>query len=314
MGAILQSAIETIRTEAGAIAGLEPLLDDDFEGAVRAILGCGGKVVVTGMGKSGIIGKKIAATLASTGTPSFFLHPGEAYHGDLGMIEPRDIVLAIANSGATDEVLRLIPFLKNRGNVLIGMTGKPGSLLASHSDYHLNIAVPSEACPMNLAPTSSTTAMLVMGDALAVALMRERGFTPEDYAVYHPGGSLGRRLLTRVGDVMRTDVPRISGDMPLGSVIIAISEARMGIAAVVEGERLLGVITDGDIRRAMARYGKAFFDKKASEIMSSGAKTIGPGELVSVAEEIMHRNRIHSLIVTGGDGRVEGVVEFFHVS
>ncbi|MCC8018431.1 MAG: KpsF/GutQ family sugar-phosphate isomerase [Rikenellaceae bacterium] len=313
MGTILQSAVETIRTEAGAIAGLETLLDDDFEGAVRAILGCGGKVVVTGMGKSGIIGKKIAATLASTGTPSFFLHPGEAYHGDLGMVEPRDIVLAIANSGTTDEVLRLIPFLKNRGNVLIGMTGKPGSLLASHSDYHLNIAVPAEACPMNLAPTSSTTAMLVMGDALAVALMRERGFTPEDYAVYHPGGSLGRRLLTRVGDVMRTDVPRISGDMPLASVIIAISEARMGIAAVVEGDRLLGVITDGDIRRAMARYESAFFDKKASEIMSAGARTIGPGELVSVAEEIMHRNRIHSLIVVDSGGRVEGVVEFFHV-
>lgn len=313
MGTILQSAVETIRTEAGAIAGLETLLDDDFEGAVRAILGCGGKVVVTGMGKSGIIGKKIAATLASTGTPSFFLHPGEAYHGDLGMVEPRDIVLAIANSGTTDEVLRLIPFLKNRGNVLIGMTGKPGSLLASHSDYHLNIAVPAEACPMNLAPTSSTTAMLVMGDALAVALMRERGFTPEDYAVYHPGGSLGRRLLTRVGDVMRTDVPRILGDMPLASVIIAISEARMGIAAVVEGDRLLGVITDGDIRRAMARYESAFFDKKASEIMSAGARTIGPGELVSVAEEIMHRNRIHSLIVVDSGGRVEGVVEFFHV-
>lgn len=314
MESIRQSAIDTIRTEAAAIAGLEGLLTDDFERAVRAVMECRGKVIVTGMGKSGIVGKKIAATLASTGTPSFFLHPGEAYHGDLGMIEPADIVLAIANSGATDEVLRLIPFIKNRGNILIGMTGRPDSLLAKHSDYHLNIAVPAEACPMNLAPTSSTTAMLVMGDALAVALMNERKFTPEDYAVYHPGGSLGRRLLTRVGDVMREDVPRIGGDMPLASVIIAISEARMGIAAVVEEDKLKGVITDGDIRRAMARYGSGFFDKKASEIMSAGPKTISSTELVSVAEEIMHRNRIHSLIVTGEDGRVEGVVEFFHVS
>ncbi|MCD7969586.1 MAG: KpsF/GutQ family sugar-phosphate isomerase [Alistipes sp.] len=314
MGDIKQSALNTINTEAEAVRGLAALLTEDFEQAVRAILACGGKVIVTGMGKSGIVGKKIAATLASTGTPSFFLHPGEAYHGDLGMIEPHDIVLALANSGATDEVLKLIPFLKSRGNTIIAMTGKPESLLAKHADYHINVSVPAEACPMNLAPTSSTTAMLVMGDALAVALMQERNFSPEEYAVFHPGGSLGRRLLTRVSDVMRRDVPRIPGDMPLGQVIIAISEARMGIAAVMDGERLAGVITDGDIRRAMAKYESGFFGRKAEQIMTPDPKTIGPGELVSVAEEIMHKNRIHSLIVSNGDGSVEGVVEFFHVS
>lgn len=314
MSDIVQSAIDTIRVEAEAVAQLEKLLTDDFERAVRAIFDCKGKVVVTGMGKSGLIGRKIAATFASTGTPSFFLHPGEAYHGDLGMIEPQDIVLAITNSGQTDEVLRLVPFLKHRGNVLIAMTGNPGSMLARHADYHLNIAVDKEACPMNLAPTSSTTAELVMGDALAVALIRHRGFHEEDYAVFHPGGSLGRRLLTRVGDVMRSDVPRIPPAMPLGEVIIAISAARLGIAAVVDGDELLGVITDGDIRRAMAKYQSDFFSVPASEIMSGNPKTIRADQKVREAESIMHRNRIHSLIVTDRDGKVEGVVEFFNLS
>lgn len=314
MSKIRKHASETILLEAKAIGNLVNLLTEDFDSSVRAILACEGKVIVTGMGKSGIIGRKIAATLASTGTPSFFLHPGEAYHGDLGMIEPKDIVLAITNSGQTDEILKLIPFIKNRGNLLIAMTGNPESLLAKNADYHLDISVPSEACPMNLAPTSSTTAMLVMGDALAVALMDERGFKPEDFAIYHPGGTLGRRLLTRVSDVMRHDIPCIEGVTPLGDVIIAISEARLGIAAVTENGKLKGVITDGDIRRAMARYKSDFFDKKASEIMSPNPKTISPEERVKVAEEIMHRNRIHSLIVTGKDGEVEGVMEFFNVS
>lgn len=314
MSDIKKHASETILLEAKAIENLVTLLTDDFDNAVKAILSCEGKVIVTGMGKSGIIGRKIAATLASTGTPAFFLHPGEAYHGDLGMIEPKDIVLAITNSGQTDEVLKLIPFIKSRGNMLIAMTGNPGSLLAKNADLHLNIAVPSEACPMNLAPTSSTTAMLVMGDALAVALMDERDFKPEDFAVYHPGGSLGRRLLTRVSDVMRCDIPTISENTPLGDVIIAISEARLGIAAVTYEGKLLGVITDGDIRRAMAKYKSDFFDKKAKEIMSGNPKTISPDERVSTAEKIMHENRIHSIIVTNKDGIVEGVVEYFNVS
>ena len=198
---IKQYAIDTFEAEAAAVRNLSNLLTDDFAKAVEAILKCTGKVVVTGMGKSGIIGKKIAATLASTGTPSFFLHPGEAYHGDLGMISSNDIVLAIANSGQTDEILRLIPFMQNNGNTIIAMTGNPESTLAKNAHLNLNIAVEREACPLNLAPTSSTTAMLVMGDALAIALMKVRGFRAEDYAVFHPGGSLGRRLLTRVKDV-----------------------------------------------------------------------------------------------------------------
>lgn len=314
MSDIRDNAKATILLEAEAVENLINLLTEDFDDAVKAILACKGKVIVTGMGKSGIIGRKIAATLASTGTPSFFLHPGEAYHGDLGMIEPKDIVLAITNSGQTDEVLKLIPFIKSRGNLLIAMTGNPDSLLARNADFHLDISVPSEACPMNLAPTSSTTAMLVMGDTLAVALMNERDFRPEDFAVYHPGGSLGRRLLTRVRDVMRDDIPRINGDTPLGDVIIAISEARLGIAAVMDSNKLTGVITDGDIRRAMAKYKSDFFGKKAHEIMSADTKTIDPDERLSVAEEIMHRNRIHSLIVSDGKGGVEGVVEYFNLS
>ena len=198
MNPIRQSAIDTINAEAAAVKHLTEQLTDDFEKSVKAILACKGKVIVTGMGKSGLIGKKIAATLASTGTPAFFMHPGEAYHGDLGMIESKDIVIAIANSGQTDEVLKLIPFLQYNKNVVIAMTGNPESTLAKHAHYHLNIGVEREACPLDLAPTSSTTATLVMGDALAIALIKERHFKAEDYAVFHPGGSLGRRLLTKV--------------------------------------------------------------------------------------------------------------------
>ena len=303
---IKQYAIDTFEAEAAAVRNLSNLLTDDFAKAVEAILKCTGKVVVTGMGKSGIIGKKIAATLASTGTPSFFLHPGEAYHGDLGMISSNDIVLAIANSGQTDEILRLIPFMQNNGNTIIAMTGNPESTLAKNAHLNLNIAVEREACPLNLAPTSSTTAMLVMGDALAIALMKVRGFRAEDYAVFHPGGSLGRRLLTRVKDVMRKDA--------LGDVIIAISDARLGIAAVVEDGKLIGVITDGDVRRAMAKYKERFFSIQAEEIMSRTPKTISPEARITAAEEMMRVHKIHSIIVTDDNSAVVGVVEFFNVS
>ena len=220
MSQIKQYAIDTFNAEADAIRNLSNLLTDDFDQAVEAILVCTGEVVVTGMGKSGIIGKKIAATLASTGTPAFFLHPGEAYHGDLGMISNNDVVLAIANSGQTDEVLKLIPFMQNNGNTIIAITGNPQSTLAKNAHFHLNINVGREACPLNLAPTSSTTAMLVMGDALAIALMKMRNFKAEDYAVFHPGGSLGRRLLTRVRDVIRKDgVPCVPKTMTLGEIL-----------------------------------------------------------------------------------------------
>lgn len=311
---IKQYAIDTFEAEAAAVRNLSNLLTDDFAKAVEAILKCTGKVVVTGMGKSGIIGKKIAATLASTGTPSFFLHPGEAYHGDLGMISSNDIVLAIANSGQTDEILRLIPFMQNNGNTIIAMTGNPESTLAKNAHLNLNIAVEREACPLNLAPTSSTTAMLVMGDALAIALMKVRGFRAEDYAVFHPGGSLGRRLLTRVKDVMRKDALCVPKTMTLGEVIIAISDARLGIAAVVEDGKLIGVITDGDVRRAMAKYKERFFSIQAEEIMSRTPKTISPEARITAAEEMMRVHKIHSIIVTDDNSAVVGVVEFFNVS
>ncbi len=311
---IKQYAIDTFEAEAAAVRNLSNLLTDDFAQAVEAILKCTGKVIVTGMGKSGIIGKKIAATLASTGTPSFFLHPGEAYHGDLGMISSNDIVLAIANSGQTDEILRLIPFMQNNGNTIIAMTGNPESTLAKNAHLHLNISVEREACPLNLAPTSSTTAMLVMGDALAIALMKVRGFRAEDYAVFHPGGSLGRRLLTRVKDVMRKDALCVPKTMTLGDVIIAISDARLGIAAVVEDGKLIGVITDGDVRRAMAKYKERFFSIQAEEIMSRTPKTISPEARITAAEEMMRLHKIHSIIVTDDNSAVVGVVEFFNVS
>lgn len=315
MSDIKACAVRTIRTEAEAVGNLVEGLTDDFEKAVEAILACEGKVIVTGMGKSGIIGKKIAATLASTGTPSFFMHPGEAYHGDLGMIEPRDVVLAIANSGQTDEILKLIPFLEYNKNVVIAMTGNPDSTLARHAHYHLNVGVPHEACPLNLAPTSSTTTTLVMGDALAVALLTARNFKAEDYAVFHPGGSLGRRLLTKVQDVMRRDnLPLVDQTAPLGEVIIAISDARLGIAAVVENGKLIGVITDGDVRRAMARYKADFFNIQAREVMTRTPKTILPTQRIVVAEEMMREHKIHSIVVVDEAGTVAGVVEFFNVS
>ena len=315
MSQIKQYAIDTFNAEADAIRNLSNLLTDDFDQAVEAILVCTGKVVVTGMGKSGIIGKKIAATLASTGTPAFFLHPGEAYHGDLGMISKNDVVLAIANSGQTDEVLKLIPFMQNNGNTIIAITGNPQSTLAKNAHFHLNINVGREACPLNLAPTSSTTAMLVMGDALAIALMKMRNFKAEDYAVFHPGGSLGRRLLTRVRDVMRKDgVPCVPKTMTLREVIIAISDARLGIVAVVENGKLIGVITDGDVRRAMAKYKENFFRIEAQEIMSRNPKTISPDVRITAAEEMMRVNKIHSIIVVDDAGAVAGVVEFFNVS
>lgn len=315
MSHIKDCALETFQLEAEAVSGLADLLTDDFDAAVRTIVSCTGKVVVTGMGKSGLIGRKIAATLASTGTPSFFLHPAEAYHGDLGMISPNDVVLAIAYSGQTDEILKLIPFLQHNKNVVIAMTGNPSSTLAKHSDYHLNVSVKSEACPLNLAPTSSTTATLVMGDALAVALIREKRFRAEDFAVFHPGGSLGRRLLTKVRDVMRSDnLPCVPPTTTLAEVIIAISDARLGIAAIIDHGRLVGVITDGDVRRAMAKYREQFFTIEAQQIMSRNPKTVAENQSITVVEDMMRENKIHSVVVTDSSEAIVGIVEFFNVS
>lgn len=312
MSPIKESALNTFRAEAEAVQSLAGQLTDDFEKAVRAILATHGKVIVTGMGKSGLVGRKIAATLASTGTPSFFLHPGEAYHGDLGMIEAGDIVLALSNSGQTDEVLRLIPYLQECGNTVIAMTGNAGSTLAKNSTYHLDVSVKSEACPLSLAPTCSTTAQLAMGDALAVALMNERGFRAEDFARFHPGGSLGRRLLTRVGDVMRSEhLPTASPSSRLGEVIITISDARMGVAVILDEGKIAGIVTDGDVRRAMLKYGARFFDITADEIMTRTPKTVSVADRLTDAEQLMQDNKIHSLIVVDRDGKLAGIVEFY---
>ena len=310
MSPIKESALNTFRAEAEAVQSLAGQLTDDFEKAVRAILATHGKVIVTGMGKSGLVGRKIAATLASTGTPSFFLHPGEAYHGDLGMIEAGDIVLALSNSGQTDEVLRLIPYLQECGNTVIAMTGNAGSTLAKNSTYHLDVSVKSEACPLSLAPTCSTTAQLAMGDALAVALMNERGFRAEDFARFHPGGSLGRRLLTRVGDVMRSEhLPTASPSSRLGEVIITISDTRMGVAVILDEGKIAGIVTDGDVRRAMLKYGARFFDITADEIMTRTPKTVSVADRLTDAEQLMQDNKIHSLIVVDRDGKLAGIVE-----
>ena len=312
MSPIKESALNTFRAEAEAVQSLAGQLTDDFEKAVRAILATHGKVRVTGMGKSGLVGRKIAATLASTGTPSFFLHPGEAYHGDLGVIEAGDIVLALSNSGQTDEVLRLIPYLQECGNTVIAMTGNAGSTLAKNSTYHLDVSVKSEACPLSLAPTCSTTAQLAMGDALAVALMNERGFRAEDFARFHPGGSLGRRLLTRVGDVMRSEhLPTASPSSRLGEVIITISDARMGVAVILDEGKIAGIVTDGDVRRAMLKYGARFFDITADEIMTRTPKTVSVADRLTDAEQLMQDNKIHSLIVVDRDGKLAGIVELY---
>ena len=258
---IKKLAQEVFEIEAREIANLSNRLTEDFEKSINAILQSSGKLIVSGMGKSGIIGKKIAATLASTGTPSFFLHPGEAYHGDLGMIEENDVVLLISNSGETDEVLKLIPFLKYQKNCTISMSGNDESTLARNTRYHLNIAVEKEACPLLLAPTSSTTATLVMGDAIAVTLMKLRNFKEENFAKFHPGGSLGRRLLTTVGDVMKkNELPIIESAATIKEVVHKITEGKLGLVVILDKNSIQGVITDGDIRRAMESREKDFFN------------------------------------------------------
>lgn len=249
---VREYAVQCIKDEAQAVMELLPQLDDNFDKAVALMYGCHGKVIVTGVGKSGHIGAKIAATLSSTGTPSFFINPLDVYHGDLGVMTKDDIVLAISYSGQTDELLRFIPMVLHMNIPIIGMSGNPGSLLAKYSTVHLHVQVEKEACPLNLAPTSSTTATLVMGDALAVALMRVRDFKPRDFAQFHPGGELGKRLLTTAYDVMRTDdMPVVPPTMHLGEAIIHVSKCKLGLAVAVVDDKIVGLITDGDIRRAM---------------------------------------------------------------
>jgi arabinose-5-phosphate isomerase len=309
---IKKLAQEVFEIESKEIANLSKRLTDDFEKAINAILQSSGKLIVSGMGKSGIIGKKIAATLASTGTPSFFLHPGEAYHGDLGMIEENDIVLLISNSGETDEVLKLIPFLKHQKNCTISMSGNDDSTLAKNTNYHLNIAVDKEACPLFLAPTSSTTATLVMGDALAVTLMKLRDFKEENFAKFHPGGSLGRRLLTTVGDVMKKkNLPIISSQATIKEVIQTISEGKLGLVVIIDNNKIIGIITDGDIRRTMESREKDFFNLKAEDLMSIHPKLIYDTDKLISASNIMSQHKINSLLVVNESNDLVGVVQVY---
>ena len=309
---IKKLAQEVFEIESKEIANLSKRLTDDFEKAINAILQSSGKLIVSGMGKSGIIGKKIAATLASTGTPSFFLHPGEAYHGDLGMIEENDIVLLISNSGETDEVLKLIPFLKHQKNCTISMSGNDDSTLAKNTNYHLNIAVDKEACPLFLAPTSSTTATLVMGDALAVTLMKLRDFKEENFAKFHPGGSLGRRLLTTVGDVMKKkNLPIISSQATIKEVIQTISVGKLGLVVIIDNNKIIGIITDGDIRRTMESREKDFFSLKAEDLMSIHPKLIYDTDKLISASNIMSQHKINSLLVVNESNDLMGVVQVY---
>ena len=308
-------AERVLRIEADAILGLIPKLDERFERAVELLRGCGGRVVVTGMGKSGLIGRKIAATLASTGTPAHFLHPAEGVHGDLGMVARGDLVLALSNSGETDEVLAILPPLKRLGIPIVLLTGNPTSGLARQCEVVLDVSVPEEACPMNLAPTSSTTATLAVGDALALALLELRGFRPEDYAALHPRGSLGWRALFRVADLMLTGdaVPVVSEQTPLREVIVEMTRKRKGMTTVIDGAgRLAGVITDGDLRR-LHLTGQSVDDLVAGQLGSREPKTIRAEDLASKALEVMETWQITSLVIVDEASRPVGLIHLHDI-
>lgn len=304
----IASARRVFEIEAEAVAELSSKLDHQFEVAVDHLLKSHGRAIICGIGKSGIIARKVAATLASTGTPSFFMHPGEAYHGDLGMVTPEDTFLAISNSGETEELLKLLPFLSDNGNFLIAATGNPSSTLATAADCHLDVSVRIEACPLQLAPMSSTTAALAMGDALAVALMQARGFRPEHFARFHPGGSLGRRLLRRVEHEMVTqNLPIVDEAAGVMTVLHAITSSSLGLAVVRTGAGW-AVITDGDLRRAVEQHGKDFFDKRASDLMTSSPVGVAVGTRMEDALAKMERHRITALLVFDA-GELVGILK-----
>ena len=303
-------ASRVLALEAEAITRLVARIDDRFVQACRLMLSCQGRIVVLGIGKSGHIGGKIAATLASTGTPAFFVHPAEASHGDMGMITVRDVVVALSNSGETDEILTLLPLIKRLGAPLISLTGNPASTLAEAADVHLDVSVPQEACPLGLAPTSSTTATLAMGDALAVALLEARGFTAEDFARSHPGGRLGRRLLLLIDDVMHTgeQMPRSAPDDLLKDALLEMSRKGLGTTVVVDrDDRVLGVFTDGDLRRSLDRQVDVHAARVA-EVMTGPCKTIAPGTLAAEALQKMQQYKINALPVVNSDGKLAGVL------
>jgi arabinose-5-phosphate isomerase len=306
----IAAAREVLEIEAQAITALIGHLDARFEQAVRILLQCRGRVVVSGIGKSGHIARKIAATLASTGTPAFFVHPAEASHGDLGMVTRDDVFLALSNSGETAELLTLIPVLKRQGAKLVAMTGNPASTLGHEADVHLYAGAAQEACPLNLAPTASTTAALALGDAVAVALMRARGFTQDEFARSHPGGTLGRKLLTLVRDVMRSgsDAPRIADTAALADALLEMSRGRMGMTAVVgDDQTVKGIFTDGDLRRAIAK-GLDLRKTGITDVMSANPRTIGPDHLAAEAVEIMERGKVMQLLVVDDANRLLGAL------
>ena len=310
LSALIATGQRTIALEAASVEALIARIDASFTAACELMLNCQGRVVVTGMGKSGHIANKIAATLASTGTPAFFVHPGEASHGDMGMITSKDVVLALSNSGTTAEILTILPLIKRMHAPLISMTGAPSSLLAQNADAHLDVSVIEEACPHGLAPTSSTTAALAMGDALAIAMLEARGFSAEDFAISHPGGALGRRLLLKVEDIMHSgeQVPSVSANTPLREALLVITEKKLGMTAIVDdNNQLLGIFTDGDLRRALDN-GTDIQKAIVRDVMTAHCKTIRSNVLAAEALAIMEEDKINALVVTDNNNHPVGAL------
>ena len=314
MSDIINIASQCLRDEAQAVLDQIPLLDNNFERAVKLILDCKGKLIVTGVGKSGHIGAKMAATLSSTGTPSFYLNPLDAYHGDLGVVGNDDIILALSNSGQTDELLRLLPYFQEKKIPVISMSGNSESLLAKNTDVHITVTVRSEASPLGLAPTTSTTAALAVGDALACALMLARDFKVQDFARFHPGGSLGKRLLTTARDVMHKEgLPVVPPEMELGKAIIRVSQGRLGLCVVVVNDEVVGIITDGDVRRAMESSQNRFFSLTVNDIMTKNPKVVTPETKISTIDNILQKNKIHAVLVVDDKNRLVGIVDSFSI-
>ena len=310
----IQYAEKCLRDEANALLDIIPTLDENFNNLIDLIFNCNGHVVITGVGKSGHVAAKIAATLASTGTPSFYLNTLDALHGDLGMVTNNDIVLMLSNSGNTDELLRIIPYLKDRKIPIVGITGDSHSLIAKHVNLHILVKVVKEACPLNLAPTSSTTAVMAIGDAIAIALMEIRNFKAIDFAMFHPGGNLGRKLLTQVKDVMYTDnLPIIPSNMLLVDAIMCISRGKLGLGFILENNIVVGIITDGDIRRAIEGEKDNLFRVTVEEVMTKNPKTINPEAKLTQIQSLFGKYKIHSLLVVDKNNKLVGVVDYFAI-